>query len=97
MKYIAKPEQIAFWEAATGEPFSMPLTTAPDDEFVITCPSCDHTLKALWKEASDDGKGSNLSAICGKCDLLITDLAFGAAIILRDIRRAKSGDGVGLA
>ncbi|KAF8970581.1 hypothetical protein BDZ97DRAFT_1789924 [Flammula alnicola] len=97
MKYIPKPEQIAFWEASTGETFAMPLSTTSTDKFIIKCPNCKHTFQALWMEASDDGKGSNLAAPCDGCNLVITDLAFGAAIISDDIRRAKSGNGVGLA
>lgn len=97
MKYIPKAEQVAFWEATTGEPFAVPLSATPSDTFTLTCPNCGHTFTASWLEASDDGMGSNLAAPCKQCGLVVTDLAYGAAIFTTDVCGAKSGSGAGLA
>jgi hypothetical protein len=96
MYYIPSDDQIAFWEANTGEHFALPLQTAESDEFIISCPDCKYSFTAKWKASSSDGLGSDLAVLCGKCDLMITDLVFGASIILQDIRRAMSGGGVGI-
>ncbi|KAF8872402.1 hypothetical protein CPB84DRAFT_1967462 [Gymnopilus junonius] len=94
--YVPKEEQVVFWETTTEESFAVPLFTSPSDTFRLSCPNCNSSFTGLWLEDSDDKLGSNLVAPCKECNLIITELAYGAAIFTEDVRRAKSGKGVAL-